>query len=138
MTRTAPNRPVYTEIFDGLRGYYARYANRRSAAGFNAAMTLSLICCVAVSAGFTLLDYLVTGNVDRAVYLFQNKPALILCGVAIAYAHVQFGKHTGRYHSVDLSEPPKWKSYLVIYSGISTVLLIAAIVVALLGRHGIS
>lgn len=129
---------MYTEMFDGLRSYYARYESRRAAAGFHAAATLSFICCVAITAGITVLDYLVAGNVGWAVYIFQYKAALILCGVVVGYVHIQFGKHTGRYHSKDLSAPPRWKAYLTLYAGVSASLLVGAIVVALLSRLGIS
>lgn len=129
---------MYTEMFDGLRSYYAHYESRRAAAGFHAAATLSFICCVAITAGITVLDYLLAGNVDWAVYLFQYKAVLILCGLVIGYAHIQFGKHSGRYYCEDLSAPPRWKVYLTLYAGVSTSLLLGAIAAALLSRQSLS
>jgi hypothetical protein len=131
-------RPVYAEMFDGLRSYYSRYESRRAAAGFHAAATLSFICCVAITAGVTVINYFVAGNIDWSVQLFEYKAGLILCGVAVGYAHIQFGKHTGRYHSTDLSAPPGWKAYLTLYVSVSGSLLVGAIIVALMSRPGLS
>ena len=85
-----------------------------------------------------MLDYLLAGNVDWAVYLFQYKAVLILCGLVIGYAHIQFGKHSGRYYCEDLSAPPRWKVYLTLYAGVSTSLLLGAIAAALLSRQSLS
>jgi hypothetical protein len=63
---------------------------------------------------------------------------LILCGAAVGYAHIQFAKHTGRYHCTDVSASPRWKVYLRLYAGLSAALLIGAITVALLSRQGVS
>jgi hypothetical protein len=63
-----------------------------------------------------LLDYFVNGGIDRSVALFGNKPLLILVGGLIAYTHIQFGKRTGRYKSVELVSAPHWKIHLSVYA----------------------
>ena len=122
---------MYTEIFEGLRSYYARYPSRRSAAGFHAAMTLSFLFCVAITAAVTLADYFINGNILWSVELFGNKLALIATGIAVAYAHIQFGKRTGRYNSVELLSPSHWQIYFAIYAGTAAILLLSAVLVAL-------
>ena len=123
---------MYTEIFDGLRSYYARYPSRRAAAGFHAAMTMSFICGVALTATLTLGDYLIHGHISWSVALFSNKLLLMLVGVAIACVHVQFGKYTGRYNSVEPCNPPRWKTYFGVYAFSAGLLLLGAVVISLL------
>lgn len=118
---------MYAEIFDGLRGYYAMYENRRAAAGFHAAMTMSFICSINIGVIIALVDYFVNGNLSRSVAFFQNKILLILVGIGIAYAHVLFGKYTGRYDSVDPAKSSRWKRYLIVYGCTSAALLFGAV-----------
>jgi hypothetical protein len=124
---------VYTEIFDGLRIYYAGYESRRAAAGFHAAMTMSFLFCITIGAALPIADYLINGTIDWSVALFANKPLLILAGVLSAYAHVKFGKETGRYSSVEPVPVPHWKVYLSFYATCTTLLFFGAILLAL--RH---
>jgi hypothetical protein len=121
---------AYAQIFEGLRGYYAKYPSRRGAAGFHAAMTMSFICGIALAGGITVTDYLLHRNIDWSVALSGRKFLLLLAGVVIAYAHVQFGKSTGRYTSVAPAEPSRWKRYLCIYAGFSGLLFAGALILA--------
>jgi hypothetical protein len=127
------HRPVYTEIFDGLRNYYAGYESRRAAAGFNAAMAMSFLFCITITAALPIADYFINGSIEWSVALFANKPLLILAGIIIAYAHVRFGKRTGRYNSAEPAPAPHWKAYLSLYATGTTLLFVVAIFLAF--RH---
>lgn len=122
---------MYTAIFDGLRSYYASYQSRRTAAGFHAAMTMSFLFSITTVSAVTLADYFINGRLHWSVALFANKLLSIVVGVVIAYGHVQFGKQTGRYNSLEPVRAPHWKSYLWTYVIGATALFIGAIRVAL-------
>jgi hypothetical protein len=127
---------MYTALFDGLRSYYARYPSRRAAAGFDAAMSLSFICCVNVGSLLVVGDFLLTGSSDRAFELSGNKILLLALGIAIAVLHVVFAKRTGRYNSVAPVDSPRWKRYLWVYGAVSAGLFVAAMAVAVIGSRG--
>jgi hypothetical protein len=124
---------VYTEIFDGLRNYYAGYESRRAAAGFHAAMAMSFLFCITIAAALLIGDYFINGTLNRSIALSANKPLLVFMGIVSAYAHIQFGKRTGRYTSVDPVAAPHWKLYLSLYAIGATLLLLGAFSLAI--RH---
>ena len=97
---------MYTALFDGLRSYYAGYPSRRGTAGFDAAMSLSFVCCVNVASLFVVGDFLLNGSSARTLELFGNRSLLLALGMAIAVLHVAFAKRTGRYKSVVPVESP--------------------------------
>lgn len=103
---------MFTQIFDGLRSYYARYPSRRAACGFHAAATMSFILSVALTGAVVPGDYLINGSIDRSVTLLGKKAALILAGVIIGCAHVYFAKRTGHYHSTAPLPAPHWRAYV--------------------------
>ena len=121
---------MYAEIFDGLRGYYAGFESRRDSAGWHAAMSMSMFCCLDVGAAIPIADYLIYGGHDLAGVLYENKLGVLLIGVAIAYAHVLFGKHTGRYKSLEPARSSRWKRYLFIRASITAALMLTAILIA--------
>jgi hypothetical protein len=121
---------MYTELFDGLRGYYASYRSRRADAGYNAAMTLSFIFGCNLGSVITLTDFALHKNLTWSVEFFANKVLLVGIGIGIAFAHVLFGKRTGRYSSIDPSNSSKWKGYMWVYASASIFLLLSSIIVA--------
>ena len=125
---------VYTELFDGLRGYYAEHARTRADAGFQAAASLSFICCVTGTAALTLGDYLINGNIQWSAALYEHKAALLLAGLLVGYAHVQFGKRTGLYNNREPSKSNRWKKYLAVYATVSAALLAGGVLVAFSSR----
>jgi hypothetical protein len=127
---------MYTAMCDGLRSYYARYPSRRTAAGFNAAATLSFICCVNVASLFIVSEFLLTGNLVRSSALSGNKALLLALGVAVGFLHVAFAKRTGRYTSVTPVESTQWKRYLSAYGGLSVVLFAAAMMIVVVDGSG--
>ena len=123
---------MYTQIFDGLRSYYLKFNSRRSAAGYHAAMTMSFLFCVNFGAIITLTDCMLHNNLKWATFFFENKALLILLGIGVAYAHVQFGKLTGRYNSIEPADSARWKLYIMLYAGVSILMVVGAVAVSLL------
>jgi hypothetical protein len=91
---------------------------------------MSFIFCVALAATVTLANYLIAGNLNIAMSLFDNKALLLCAGVLIAYAHVVYARTTGHYDSVEQHSPPHWKAYLIAYGCVAALLLTGAVVVA--------
>jgi hypothetical protein len=127
--------PMYAEIFDGLRAYYARLPNRRNAAGFESAATLSFIFGANAASLLTVGDYLLNGNQNWSMHLFGYKSLVLLFGCVVAYAHVLFGKHTGRYNSVEPARSSRWKRYLFVYVCASIALTLGTILLTVLTRR---
>jgi hypothetical protein len=126
---------MYSEVFDGLRAYYCGLPNRRSTAGFNSAATLSFIFGVNAASLVTVGDYLLTGNQNWSMRLFEYKGLILLFGGVIAYGHVLFGKHTGRYYSLEPAKSPRWKRYLFVYVCGSIALTLGTIILTVLTRR---
>jgi len=93
---------------------------------------MSFIFCVNIATSIIIVAYFVSGNQKWAIAFFQNKLLLIIIGIGSAYAHVLFGKHTGRYYSVDSAKSSRWKRYLFAYVCGSVALLVGAIFIAVL------
>jgi hypothetical protein len=125
---------MYAEIFDGLRAYYAGFPSRRATAGFNAAATLSFVFGANAASLLTVGDYLLNGNQKWSMHLFEYKSLFLLFGGVVACAHVLFGKHTGRYNSVEPARSSRWKRYLAIYVCCSVALTIGTIILTVLTR----
>jgi hypothetical protein len=127
---------MYTAMFDGLRSYYARYPSRRADPGFNAAATLSFICCVNVASLFVVSEFLLTGDLVRTDALSGNRVLLLALGIGIGLLHVAFAKRTGRYTSVVPVESTRWKGYLWAYGGLSAVLFVVAMTIVVVNSRG--
>ncbi len=123
---------VYREIFDGFRSYYAGYESKRAAAGYHAAMTMSLIFCLNVGSILILSDHFMNGSQRWTTELFGNKWLLLLIGIGIGYLHVMFGKRTGRYDHTGPASSSSWKRYLGVYATSSVIMFLCAIIVLLL------
>ena len=121
---------MYTELFGGLRGYYASYPNRKGSAGFEAAMTLSFIGCINVGSLLVLGNFIFDRDTQWADALFANKLLLLVVGIGVVALHVGFAKTTGKYASVEPVTTVRWKRYLVIYGCCSALAFAAAITIA--------
>lgn len=122
---------MYTELFDGLRGYYASYPTRRKAAGFHAAMSLSFLACCNLSSITTLADFALHRNIDWTLELAGKKALLLAVGVVVALAHVWFGKSTGLYASKAPAKSARWKRQITLYACVSAILFLSMLGVVL-------
>jgi hypothetical protein len=121
---------VYIDIYDGLRSYYGRFPTRAGSAAYSAAMSLSFICCINVGSLLVLSDFMITGTQEFATRVFGNKLLLLGLGICIAWLHVFLGKKMGIYYLDGPPKSPGWKKYLLFYSGVSALMFLASIALA--------
>ena len=128
---------MYGEMFDGLRGYYCSFPGERKFAGFSAAMALSFLFNINLFS-VAVLSMFVSGRMDYLPRLAGNKILLLIAGTAIAVAHVQFAKATGRYTATDPPPSARWKWLLIVYGGITISLVVGAMMAVFASRveHG--
>ena len=123
---------MYSEMYDGLRAFYAKKEGESSAPGFSAAMALSFLCNMNLISLPTICDYAISGQLRYVTWISQYKLLLVLSCVLVAWAHVVFGKHSGVYFRTGPAASLRWRRAFAIYAATTVALFILALIAGLL------
>jgi hypothetical protein len=118
----------YLAFFDGLRGYYCRFPNERSAAGLSAASALAFIASIFVAAAVMLVAVMLGGAQLLVRVTGPYRWWCLPIGLLIQYAHVKWAKSTGLYESKGPVSDPSWRRPFVLYVSLTGLVLVSALV----------
>ncbi len=128
---------AYADLIDGARSYYAKKEGDNWAAAFSAAMFLSFLFIVNLSAITALIDLVMNGELAAVPWIDANKTKAVLVLGAICAAHLYFSKISGVYDRRGGPRNPAWRGHMRVYiaATVCNFLLPLAIIIAMRYVH---
>lgn len=120
---------AYADLMDGVRSHYARREGDDWVAAFSAAMLMSLLLTLNISAFIIILDLLLHHELRVVSWIASNRGVVLPVPIAIAILHVLFAKTQGIYDRRGGPRSLSWARSLRIY----VFLTACSIALALLG-----
>lgn len=126
---------MYLEMFDGLRGFYARKEGERSSPAFSAAMALSIMFEINVVSLITIHEFAFFHSFTFVEWVVNHKVVMVLAGTVIAWLHVAVGKSTGVYYRQGPTQFAGWARLWIVYTILTLAGFVASLILAFLGNQ---
>lgn len=125
---------MFAEMFDGLRGFYARAEGADSAPAFSAAMLLAFMCSVNTASLIIIFDLAVHGRLVFVSWMLGHKMIVIAGSVVIGIIHVAAAKRSGLYNRSGPALHTNWAQPFRWYCLITAILFGVGMVLAFSAR----